>query len=372
MKINEIIKSKRIELGLTQEDLAKYLHVSTPAVNKWEKGVTHPDITLLPIIGRLLNVDMNTLLSFKEDITDEEIGLLGNTLYMMAEEEGMDKTYDYAMEKIREYPSSDKLIFNVAILLKGILLLNTTNNKKIYEEEIENLLKNLFYSEDMQIREMASLEFIHKYIEEKEFDKAKELIDGIYTNSTVVNKDLLLAKLYNEKGEIQKSKEILERKIFMVSSDMQTYLNNLMIIFFHEDNLEMAKYLANKSYELSTILELPIMNRVSAEMSLAILQKNIPETLKYLDNILSSIVDSSEMEKSKLYNDINIKDHYSSNEFKKTFLKMIIQGLKEDEENEKEYEFIKDEENFQKLIIKYERALSEMEKEKTNLSFLFL
>ena len=38
MKINDIIKKKRITLGMTQEQVADYLGVSTPAVNKWEKG----------------------------------------------------------------------------------------------------------------------------------------------------------------------------------------------------------------------------------------------------------------------------------------------------------------------------------------------
>lgn len=38
MKINEIIKKKRQEQNLTQENVAEYLGVSTPAVNKWEKG----------------------------------------------------------------------------------------------------------------------------------------------------------------------------------------------------------------------------------------------------------------------------------------------------------------------------------------------
>ena len=37
MKINEIIKEKRSDLGLTQEQIAGLLGVSTPAVNKWEK-----------------------------------------------------------------------------------------------------------------------------------------------------------------------------------------------------------------------------------------------------------------------------------------------------------------------------------------------
>lgn len=45
MKINQIIREKRKELSLTQEQVAELLGVSTPAVNKWEKGSTYPDIT---------------------------------------------------------------------------------------------------------------------------------------------------------------------------------------------------------------------------------------------------------------------------------------------------------------------------------------
>ena len=45
MRIDEIIKEKRKDQGLTQEQVADYLGVSTPAVNKWEKGISYPDIT---------------------------------------------------------------------------------------------------------------------------------------------------------------------------------------------------------------------------------------------------------------------------------------------------------------------------------------
>lgn len=44
MKINEIIKLKRKELDLTQEQMAEYLGVTTPAVNKWKK------VTLIQIL----------------------------------------------------------------------------------------------------------------------------------------------------------------------------------------------------------------------------------------------------------------------------------------------------------------------------------
>ena len=59
MKIHDVIRSKRKEMGLTQEALARYIGVSAPAVNKWEKGTCYPDITLLPALARLLKVDLN-------------------------------------------------------------------------------------------------------------------------------------------------------------------------------------------------------------------------------------------------------------------------------------------------------------------------
>ena len=42
MQIGEKIKNYRKTAGLTQEQVADYLDVSTPAVNKWEKGNTYP------------------------------------------------------------------------------------------------------------------------------------------------------------------------------------------------------------------------------------------------------------------------------------------------------------------------------------------
>ena len=63
MRIGEQIKNYRKTEGLTQEQVANYLGVSTPAVNKWEKGNTYPDISLLPALARLLKIDINEFFS---------------------------------------------------------------------------------------------------------------------------------------------------------------------------------------------------------------------------------------------------------------------------------------------------------------------
>lgn len=39
MRINEIIRERRLAENLTQEQVALRLGVTAPAVNKWEKGV---------------------------------------------------------------------------------------------------------------------------------------------------------------------------------------------------------------------------------------------------------------------------------------------------------------------------------------------
>lgn len=62
MNIANMIKSKRNELGLTQEELAKKLFISRQAVSNWERGRSYPDITKLKDLSELFCVSMDLLL----------------------------------------------------------------------------------------------------------------------------------------------------------------------------------------------------------------------------------------------------------------------------------------------------------------------
>ena len=44
MDIGVVIKKYRKEAGMTQEEMANRLGVTTPAVNKWENSNSKPDI----------------------------------------------------------------------------------------------------------------------------------------------------------------------------------------------------------------------------------------------------------------------------------------------------------------------------------------
>lgn len=65
--IGNRISKYRKEKGMTQEDLANKLGVSSQAVSKWENDASCPDIGLLPQLCSLLGISADELLSGKKE-----------------------------------------------------------------------------------------------------------------------------------------------------------------------------------------------------------------------------------------------------------------------------------------------------------------
>lgn len=66
------LRQNRQNKQLTQKELANLLFVSESAVSKWEKGVTHPDITLLPKLSEILGVSEHELITASVDYQSRE------------------------------------------------------------------------------------------------------------------------------------------------------------------------------------------------------------------------------------------------------------------------------------------------------------
>ena len=136
MPVCEVIRRKRKELGLTQEQVAQRLGVSAPAVNKWERGSSYPDIAILPALARLLNTDVNTLLCFQEELSDNEIADICNKIAAIMEEQGLETAFDAAEQKVREYPNCGKLIHMMASMVQGLLVMSGGRDREKYEGKI--------------------------------------------------------------------------------------------------------------------------------------------------------------------------------------------------------------------------------------------
>ena len=140
MDIGEKIRKYRKAAGLTQEQVAGYLGVSAPAVHKWEKGSSCPDISLLPALARLLHTDLNELLSFREELTEWEVGEFARELSEKGMEGDVDGAFSMAAEKIREYPCCDLLLYTAATILGNVATLSGAGEEKQreYDRQIED------------------------------------------------------------------------------------------------------------------------------------------------------------------------------------------------------------------------------------------
>lgn len=69
MKIGRFIRERRMELGLTQQQLADRLGITDKAVSKWERAVSYPDITILRELAAALEVSVTELLAGERDET---------------------------------------------------------------------------------------------------------------------------------------------------------------------------------------------------------------------------------------------------------------------------------------------------------------
>lgn len=142
----------RKELSLTQEQIVEYWGVSTPAGNKWEKGSTYPDITLLPALARLLKKDLNTLLSFKEELSDAEIENFVNALDPIVQEQSYEAAFQIALDKIYQYPTCDALILSSILYLEGALTLYTVPAPDPYRKVFKTFYERLAINDDPETR----------------------------------------------------------------------------------------------------------------------------------------------------------------------------------------------------------------------------
>lgn len=74
VKTGKLIREFRMQLGLTQKQLAERINVSDKAVSKWERGNGCPDISLLSSLADIFGTDTDVLLTGEIEKNEKEKG----------------------------------------------------------------------------------------------------------------------------------------------------------------------------------------------------------------------------------------------------------------------------------------------------------
>lgn len=348
MPMYMIMREKRKEIGLTQEQIAEYLGVSTPAVNKWEKGSTYPDISLLPALARLLRVDLNTLLCFNEGLSKQEVDHFCNDIVDTIRKKDYDSGFAMGIEKIQEYPNCGLLIHTTALVLEGALRLYGTSvaDKEFYEKKITALYERAAKSGDDRVQNTSIYMLALTYLNGMEFDKAQEMMD-LLPERPDFDKKQLQGKLLKQQGKFTEAQEILEHELLDGVNKVQTTLMSLVDIELKTANYNDASHLAELYQNFSILFDLWGYNSYVALFELSVAQKNVQECIPLLKSMLAAMLIPWELQKSPLYRHIGFKEDQGN--FGAQMLTSILSEL----ENSPDYEFLHSNEEFQQLLEQY-------------------
>ena len=338
MKINEIIKERRLELGYTQEQLGALLNLSSSAVNRWEKGNCYPDITILPILARILKTDLNTLLSFKEDLTDMEIGLFLNEL---ANKE-IDEAFLLAKNKIDEYPTCYKLLLNCAAVLKGMLCIEDRQVDETYYPTIEKWILDSLKSDDLQIRNSAKSMMIDNYLKNNQLDLAKEMIESL-PEQNVIDKHQKMISLYRIQGDNDLALKLTEEKLYQQISNILALLTQMIEISFEQNNEHAYNYYAKVYKQVGKCFDLANYLPYLGMLQVAILKKDEKASISILKKMFTVLFENENFLTSPLYSHLTIKVTKQGlvKEAKELFSTLL---------KDKDFDFLKENEDFTQML----------------------
>lgn len=355
MPLHITIREKRKKHGLTQEQVAEYLGVSTPAVSKWESGTTCPDITLLAPLARLLDTDLNSLLCFKEDLSDQELGLFQKELADVFRQQGASEGFSFASEKIQEYPGCMKLINQTALLLEGLLFMSgiTGEERDLYEKQIIALYERAAAGNDEDARNSACYMLSSKYMNKLDFKKAQELIDTL-PDYSALDKRQMQALLYLQQKDYDKAAVILERKLLASLNELNSVLGLLADIALAEGREDATMRFSTLPGFLAKHFDLWEYNRFVIPLSVALEKKDIDSCVDALDHLLTAALTPWNPSKSPLY--IHIRSTFPSEQIDASgnYGKRILPALIAELKHSDKYDFMREDSRFIHILKKYE------------------
>lgn len=379
MQIGQIIRQHRKMKDMTQEEMANRLGVTAPAVNKWENGNSLPDITLLAPIARLLGVSLDTLLSFREELTQEEIQEISYTLNSMLREQRFEEAFAWAKEKIEQYPNCESLILEAAVLLNaGLMRQGKRENRKQnierekegngdnreqkieqtkpdaddrdnecqndieeYENTINQWLTGALKSEHEQIRTMAADVLFSFYLNKGQYDKAEESLK--YLSEQNPEKKRRQALIFSRTGRKEEAYKGYEELLLSMYQMTNLLFGSIEMLAAQEQDMDKVRMIAEKLSALAEVFEMGEYHKVSGRLELAVMEKDVEATVTVMQQLLSSVSDINHFAKSPLY------EHMKFQEISEEAVAQIREDLLNACRDEETYDFLKGDSRWENL-----------------------
>lgn len=297
---------------------------------------------MLAPLARLLNISLDTLFSFQEELTSDEINAI------ILEADSLFKTLDYEhvfqwiKSKLELYPNCLMLIWQLSSLLDAQRLFKPVPDADYYDEFILKCYNRVLESDDETLRTYAADSLFSYHLRKEEYDTAEQYLT--YFSLQNPQRKLKQAIIYQKTGRRTDAYGTSEELLFSGYQILNMVLQNLYHMSVEENNLAKAHYYTDKQQSLAKLFEMGIYHEVSCKLELATVEKNADAVLDIMETMLDSIDQITNYTASALYEHMNLKQTSPS------FFKDLKNNLLSCFRDESTYEFLKSNERWRKLM----------------------
>lgn len=329
LNIGDTILKLRKEKNITQEQLSAMVGVTAGAVCKWETGKAMPDITLLTPLARIFGVSVDTLLSFKAELLDEEVGKIKKKLREIFLQMGYYEGEVKCKEYLREYPNSIYLKLIVAGLIQMHSML-TAEDVKDSEELVKSrmeyaieLLKEVVESKDS--RYVASALFLIAGIQMtleryKESEKTLKQLDNSFIDPMSMYPFVL-----HRQGKNDEAKVLCEKMLLRYLNQSISMLSTLKNISIETEEYEQSLLYLEAIRKIENEFKVGVCSGAYNTCRLYIKMNELEIAAKwfktYIDDLISLGYDYSN---NKFFKDIELEVDISG---QKIIRKNLLQSL---------------------------------------------
>ncbi|WP_162805796.1 helix-turn-helix domain-containing protein [Sporosarcina sp. PTS2304] len=207
LQIGDVILQQRKRLQITQETLASYCNVSKASVSKWEKGLSYPDITLLPKISSYFDLTVDELLGYERYLSKEAIQTIYYEFALRFGNEPFEHVFSEVEEQIKLYYHDPGFLLQMSILMLNHHMLSE-NSPSILQNINQCLERIRLVSEDVWVLRQANSLQATIALMQADPKTTLDLLDGVI--KPTIGDEIILATAHEQLGDQEEAMRVIQ------------------------------------------------------------------------------------------------------------------------------------------------------------------
>lgn len=189
--IGENIRRLRRERGITQEALAEQMNISCPAVSKWERGETLPDITMVLPLAAYFGVSTDELLGLDAAKNEQKIQAYLDEYHALGAAGRVYEKFDLMTKAYGEFPYDWRIIEEYMWQLNYDPNCTEPYGNEVHKEELHRLCDRVLNECTLDSPRYTALSILGGlYVLDGQMDKAQEMANRFPDYYMTLNNEL--------------------------------------------------------------------------------------------------------------------------------------------------------------------------------------